>query len=692
MVSAGTSHTAPAIRIADAAVHQGLNVYASVPVIRLRLETTEWAAPSTPSTRPALSQILLARVPALGDLDGLLDHRRHGDEPPLTEVVARVATELQILGGADLPRTVAADVDTEAVYAFDDPNVGVAAGKVAVRLVDRLLAGDTADLAGDVEAFVAAAELRLLSSTDAAIVRGARERDIPVVRIRNRLVQLGQGRVQQRLWGSHTSHTLHLGSKIASNKQYAHRLLSALGLPLAMQQWADTPDKAVAAAELIGYPVVVKPNRGSMGHGVSVGVTDAAGVRAAFDLAAPSGIPLVQNYIPGDDHRMLVIDGELIGVVKRVPAHVVGDGVSSIEALVEVANRDPRRGPGHRRALTFLNLDDRAERMLARRGLDRRSVPPAGEVVDLCDVANVSLGGVPVDVTDDVHPDNKTMAVRAALAVGLDIVGVDYLTTDISRSYLDSGGAICEINDKPDLRLHLFPGAGRSRDVVGPILDMLFPPGSRARIPIAAITGRTGKRATSRLLAQMLQAAGHSVGLAGAEGVRLNGRTVRTGPLTAPTAARTVLIDPTVDAAVIEASAGRIRHHGLGLDSCEVGAVLNAADGEPDRALELVLGAATRLAVLNADDPGCLAVAAAARVARVCLVATDLDNPQAAEHAAAGGCVVIQQRKKGPITLLDGGGTVARFTVAPTGWAAFAVALAYGLGLDVRHIEQALRG
>jgi cyanophycin synthetase len=690
MVSAGMSHASPVVRIADAEVHQGLNVCAPLPVIRLRLETTE---PTTPASPPAFAEAVLERVPTLGDLDGLLDRLRRGDDLPLTEVVARVAAELQILGGADLPRTVVADADAGAVYAYDDPNVGVAAGEVAVRLVDALLAGASGDLAGDVEAFVEAAELRHLSSTDAAIVRGARERDIPVVRIRNRLVQLGQGRFQQRLWGSHTSHTLHLGSKIASNKQYAHRLLSALGLPLAMQEWADTAEKAVAAAEMIGYPVVVKPNRGSMGAGVSVGVTDAAGVRTAFDLAAPSGIPLVQNYIPGDDHRMLVINGELIGVVKRVPAHVVGDGVSSIEALVEVANRDPRRGPGHRRALTFLALDERAERMLARRGFDRRSVPPAGEVVDLCDVANVSLGGVPVDVTDEVHPDNHTMAVRAALAVGLDIVGVDYLTTDISRSYLDTGGAICEINDKPDLRLHLFPGAGRSRDVVGPILDMLFPPGARARIPVAAITGQTGKRATSRLLGEMLQAAGYTVGLAGGDGVRLNGRTVRPGPLSAPTAARTVLIDPTVEAAVLEASPGRIRNRGLGLDSCEVGAVLNApADDAADRPLELVVGAATRLAVLNAEDPGCLRLAAAARVARVCLVATDPDNPRAVEHAAAGGCVVMQHREDGPITLLDGGGIVARFPVASTRWAGFAVALAYGLGLDVRHIEQALQG
>ncbi len=668
----------------DVRVLQGLNVYAPVPVIRLALETD---GRTTAAAGPAFARALLERLPGLEEYDDL----RRGDDATLTEVVARVATELQILGGADLPRTAAADVDTGAVYAYDDPSVGVAAGGLAVRLVDGLLTGETADLAGDVAAFVQEAEHRQLSSTDAAIVRGARERGIPVIRIRNRLVQLGQGRFQQRMWGSHTSHTTHLGSKIATNKQYSHRLLSALGLPLARQVWADTPEKAVAAAERIGYPVVVKPNYGSMGEGVTVGLNDEAEVRAAFDLAAPRGIPLVQNFVPGADHRMLVINDELVGVVKRVPANVVGDGVSSVEVLVEVANRDPRRGPGHSRPLTFLALDARAERVLALRGLDRSSVPAAGEVVDLCDVANVSLGGMPVDLTDETHPDNRMMAVRAALAVGLDIAGVDFLTTDISRSYLDTGGAICEINDKPDLRLHLFPAEGKARDVVAPILDMLFPPGSRARIPIAVIAGEAGKHATSRLLAEMLQAAGHSVGLAGADGVLLNGRTVREGPLSPPTSIRTVLLDPTVDAAVLEASAGRIRNRGLGLDACEAAAVLNVpADGAA--ALELVLGGATGFAVLNADDPACLALAPAVRGARICLVATDADDPAVAEHAAAGGCVVVQGRKEGPISLLDDGGIIARFALAPTRWAGFAVALAHGLGVDVRHIEAALRG
>jgi cyanophycin synthetase len=687
----GTSYTSSAVRIADVTVLRGLNVYAPVPVIRLRLETDGPTAPAG----PAFAEELLRRVPNLNGHDGLFDRLRRDGDVPLTGVVARVATGLQVLGGGDLPYTAVADVDAGAtvVYAYDDPTVGVIAGELAVRIVDALLAGEPADLSGDVAAFLEEVEERHLSSTDAAIVRGARERGIPVMRIRNRLVQLGQGRFQQRLWGSHTTRTLHLGSKIAANKQYSHRLLQALGLPLARQEWADTPDKAVAAAERIGYPVVVKPNRGSMGQGVTVGLTDAAEVRAAFDLAAPSGVPIVQNYVPGADHRMLVIDGELIGVVKRVPAQVVGDGVSSIEALVEVANRDPRRGPGHRRALTFLTIDERAERMLARRGLDRHSVPAAGEVVELCDVANVSLGGMPVDVTDDVHPDNQTMAVRAALAVGLDIAGIDFLTTDISSSYLDAGGAICEINDKPDLRLHLFPAGGEPRDVVGPILDMLFPPGAQAGIPVAAITGETGKSATSHLLAAMLQAAGHSVGLAGADGVQLNGRTVREGPLSPPTSVRTVLLDPTVDAAVLEASPRRIRNRGLGLDACEVAAALNVpTDGDADtiRAVELVLDAATRLAVLNADDHDCLALATAARATRVCLVATDADNPKVAEHVAAGGCVVIQHLEEGPITLLDGGCIVAQFAVAPTRWAGFAVALAHGLGLDVRHIDAAL--
>ena len=674
------------VRIAEVRVLQGLNVYAPVPVIRLTLEP---AGPTTARSGQAFVEGLLDHLPGLGDDDGLAARLRSGGGVPLTEVVARVATELQVRGGADLPSTSVGEPDAGAVYAYDDPTVGVAAGELSVRLVNSLLADEPTDPTAEVAAFLQETEERQLSATDAAIVRGARERGIPVVRIRGRLIQLGQGRFQQRMWGSHTSHTTHLGSKIAKNKQYAHRLLAGLGLPLATQEWADTPDRAVAAADRIGYPVVVKPNSGNMGEGVTVGLHDADQVRAAFDLAVPGGVPLVQNYLPGADHRMLVINGELVGVVKRVPAQVVGDGASSIEELVDVANKDPRRGPGHRRPLTFLVLDERAERMLTRRGLDHRSVPSAGEVVDLSDVANVSLGGIPVDVTDEVHPDNRLMAVRAALAVGLDIAGVDFLTTDISRSYLDTGGAICEINDKPDLRLHLYPAEGESRDVVGPILDMLFPPGAPARIPIAAVTGEKGKGATSSLLGDMLRAAGHSVGVAGTDAVLLNGRTVREGPLSPPTSLRTALLDPTVDAAVLAASPGRIRNRGLGLDLCEVAAVLNVpARRDAARVLELVLGAATLLAVLNADDPACRALASAA-ITRVCLVATDAD---VSEHAAAGGCAVIQHRPEGPITLLDGGDVVARFASAPTRWAGFAVALAHGLGVDVRHIEEALRG
>jgi cyanophycin synthetase len=402
MVSAGMSHTAPAIRIADAAVHQGLNVHAPVPVIRLTLEAT---GPTTPAAPPAFAQALLEHVPTLGGLDGLLDRLRRGDDLPLTEVVARVATELQIMGGADLPRTSVADVDAGAVYAYDDPNVGVAAGEVAVRLVEALLAGEYADLAGDVAAFVKPAELRHLSSTDVAIVRGARERDIPVVR------QDPQPAGPARA-GPLPAAAVGLPHQPHPPPRQQDRLEEAVRAPPAL----DTR----SAAGHAGMGEYAGEGRGcgrddrlsgrgqaearQHGPGVSVGVTDAAGVRAAFDLAAPGGIPVVQNYVPGDDHRMLVINGELIGVVKRVPAHVVGDGVSSVEALVEVANRDPRRGPGHRRALTLLALDERAERMLARRGFDRHSVPAEGEVVDLCDVANVSLGGIPVDVTDDVPP------------------------------------------------------------------------------------------------------------------------------------------------------------------------------------------------------------------------------------------------------------------------------------------------
>jgi cyanophycin synthetase len=682
------------VRIAETAVLQGANVHARVPVIRLTLDVGPLEGRTTRSLAPGFADRLLARLPGLLDHDGLGQRLLDGDGLSLPEVVEHVAAELQRLGGAGIrlasPARPGSAGPCDAVYEYDDAEVALAAGRLAVELVDDVLGG-LADHDGQLAQFVAYAEQRHLSAQGVAIVAAARARGIPVFKVRNRLVQLGHGRFQQRMWGSSTTRTSVISSKLARNKQYANRLFAALGLPVARQQLVTSAGQAVAAADAIGYPVVVKPNTAAHGDGASLHLTDAAQVSAAFDVAAPYGGVLVQRYVPGFDHRMLVIDGNLVAVAKRVPAHVVGDGVSSVRELVETVNRDPRRGRGHRAALTLLELDALAERLLARRGYTPGSVPPAGEAVRLREVGNLSSGGSAVDVTDVVHPDNRTMAVRAARAVGLDVIGVDFLTTDIARSWREVGGGICEINDRPGLRMHLWPSEGEPRDVVGAILDMLFPAGAPARMPVATITGSVGKAATARLLARILQNAGRRVGLATIDGVELDGVPIREGRLTPPTAARTVLLDPIADAAVIEAPARHIRDLGLGLDACDASAVLSVRpDSDVEPALRAVLEAATRLAVVNADDPGCLRLAQAGGLARVCLVTTRADHPAVDVHLDGGGCAVVQEQAAGPVTLHDGGRVVARFRTSMP-WARFAVALAHGLGVSAQDIAVGLR-
>ncbi len=267
---------------------------------------------------------------------------------------------------------------------------------------------------------------------------------------------------------------------------------------------------AISAASRIGYPVVVKPYNGNHGRGVSINLTDADQVIAAFHVAqAISRSVIVEKFIVGHDHRMLVVNGQLIAVSKRMPGHVVGDGQHTIAELVDEVNRDPRRGVGHEKVLTRIDFDYQAERLLEEHGLSRDSVPAAGQIVYLRTTANLSTGGTAEDVTDIVHPDNVEMAVRAISAIGLDVGGVDFLSPDISESYKDIGGAICEVNAAPGFRMHMAPSSGRPRDVAGPVLDMLFAPGSPSRIPIAALTGTNGKTTTARMLAHIMKLAGH---------------------------------------------------------------------------------------------------------------------------------------------------------------------------------------
>ena len=599
-------------------VHRGPNIYSRGPVIRYTLDVAS-ARNLTPLSH-SITESLFTLLPGLRehrapcDVAALLE--RGSDDTartPLPHLFEHLCIELQNSTGAELAcvRGQGACVPRDvAVIPCDDEDVGLEAGNLSLVLIEALSSASSAALPPEfkrrLRAFFRFAKRRSLPEQDLAMVRAAKARDIPVTRIAGRLLQLGQGRHQRRLNGTESTHTSVVSNDLAANKDYARRLFRAVGLPVPRHERVSRREEAVAAANRIGFPVVLKPNRGSMGEGVSVGLRTDREVRDAFELTREfGGSVLVEEYVRGADYRMLVIKGKLEAAAKRIPARVVGDGKHTIEELVRRANLDPRRGAGQRSSWTRLEFDDQSDRLLAELRYDRDSIPFNGQTVYLRRIANTSAGGTAVDVTDQVHPENREIAERAARAIGLDIAGVDLLVQDITQPMRAQGGVICEINSRPGLRKHLWPAEGRPRDVIGPIMDMLFPPGSRSRIPIAVVTGLGDTRGVARMLAELLAADGSVIGLAVEDGVFIDGKRADGGGMKGPSGVRMLVLDPAVEAAVIDVPPSEVLSYGLGYDWADACAVLNEHPiGSPDLidALRLVVASARFHVVMSAED------------------------------------------------------------------------------------------
>ncbi|GJM21480.1 MAG: cyanophycin synthetase [Planctomycetota bacterium] len=727
------------MKILARSVYIGPSLYAHFPVIRLELDLGELE--SWPSARLGTDFIdgLLTALPSLREHGcsyrepgGFVRRLREDDGTWLGHILEHVALELQNVAGQSVTFGKTRSIDDapgtyEVVYEYTHEEVGVEAGELALRLLASLLPEklrpahislEDFDWPEDRDTFIRFAQRRNLGPSTASLVKAAVDRDIPFLRLnRYSLVQLGHGKYQRRIQATITSETRHIGVEIASDKEETNGLLGDLGLPVARQILVHSRREAVRAARRIGYPVVVKPLDANHGRGVSIHLTEDEQVAAGFDQAQEhSRTVMVESFIVGLDHRLLVVDGKLVAASKRVPGHVVGDGEHRIEQLIEIVNSDPRRGIGHEKVLTRLEVDHQAKRLMSNLGYDETSVPPVGEVVYLRSTANLSTGGTAVDVTDVIHPDNREMAERAARAVGLDVCGVDFLTDDISQSYKHSGGAICEVNAAPGFRMHVSPSEGKPRDVAGPVMDMLFPPGTPARIPIAAITGTNGKTTTSRMTAHILKLTGKAVGMTSTDGVYIDGRLTVEGDLTGPVAARMVLRDPSVDVAVMEIARGGLLKRGMGYRKHNVGAVLNvSADHLGLRGIDTVeqLAAVKRViaeaamdcAVLNADDEHCLAMASHTEAEHICYVTLNAQHPIVKRHIQAGGrAIVLEDGMNGQmITLYDKGSHMpllwthlvpatlegrARFNVQN---AMFAAAITYSMDVALEDIRHGLR-
>ena len=725
------------MKIVEKQVYLGPNLYANFPVMRLLIdleELEEW-----PSARlgDAFIGPLLEALPGLADHGcsygkpgGFVRRLREDEGTWMGHILEHAALELQNMAGGQVSfgrtRSSGQPGHYNVVYQYSAREVGREAGELAFRLLDSLLpealrsAGHPGDFdfAEERDELIRFTQRRALGPSTAALVRAAEERDIPWVRLNKySLVQLGFGRNQHRIQATITSQTHHIAVEIASDKEETTQVLGKLGLPVPKQYVARSAEGAVDAARRIGHPVVVKPLNANHGRGASLNLHDDEQVAAAFGHANQySRSVIVESFIEGDDHRMLVVDGTLIAVAKRVPGRVTGDGKHTVAELVDITNADPRRGIGHEKVLTRIEIDHQAERLLEQHGYDVDTVPPAGEVVYLRSTGNLSTGGTAVDVTDQVHPDNREMAVRAAMAVGLDVAGVDFLTTDITESYKDVGGAICEVNAAPGFRMHVAPSEGQPRDVAGPVIDMLFPPGTPSRIPIAAITGTNGKTTTSRMLAHIHKLAGGHVGLATTDGVYIDGHPTVEGDMTGPIAARMVLSDPAVDVAVIETARGGLLRAGMGYRNCDVSCCLNIAEDhlglggietieQLAEVKRIPIEVTTDTVVLNADDSLCLKMADHTRAKHICYVTMNPRHPLVAEHIHANGRgVVLEEGIHGHmITLYDNGvqmpllwsrlipATLEGRAIHNVQNAMFAAAMAHAMGVGLEDIRHGLR-
>ncbi|MCC6897934.1 MAG: cyanophycin synthetase [Polyangiaceae bacterium] len=723
-------------------VYRGPSLYAHFPVVRLTVDLGVLEA--WPSAKiPGFNQGLLAALPTLrahtcsfGTEGGFVRRLSEDGGTWLGHVLEHVAIELQQLTGANVvfgkTRGEGTPGRYHVVYEYEEERVAEAAGDLALKLLHHLLPpelrpqgrGDAEadepafDFAKELVELIAFAQRRQLGPSTSALVRAAEARDIPWMRLNDySLVQFGHGKYQKRIQATVTSETRHIAVSIASDKEETNRILGDLGLPVPRQELVRSADGAVRAAARLRYPVVVKPLDANHGRGVSLDLRNEAAVRVAFDKAREHARSVVvESFLSGFDHRMLVVDGELIAVAKRVPGHVVGDGEHSIAELVEIVNADPRRGIGHEKVLTRIELDAQAERLMEAKGFTRDTVLPAGEVCFLRGTGNLSTGGTAIDLTDVVHPDNREMAIRAAKAIGLDVCGVDFITPDVSQSYREVGGGICEVNAAPGFRMHVAPTEGKSRDVAGPVIDMLFPPGAPARIPIAAVTGTNGKTTTARMLAHIQKMNGHTVGLATTDGVYIDGERTVAGDMTGPRSAQMVLRDPSVDLAVLETARGGLLRAGMGYRTCNVGAVLNVTadhlDSKGVTTLEqlaevkrIIVEVARDCAVLNADDRLCLRMADHTSAGRIAYVTMNPRHDLVRQHLRAGGlAVVLEEGINGQmITLYDKGAhlpllwthlipaTIEGKAMHNVQNAMFAAVMAYAMGVKVENIRQGLR-
>jgi cyanophycin synthetase len=663
---------------------------------------------------PGFEARIRARFPQIGAMRPI----GYTGELSLAHALQFATLNLQAQAGCPVSFSCTAPTTEAGLYQVVVEYTEEAVGRRALALAEALCRAALDDAPFDLDA--ALAELRAIDEDErlgpstASIVHAAQARDIPWRRLtRGSLVQFGWGSKQRRIQAAEADTTSAIAESIAQDKDLTKKLLRAAGVPVPVGKVVEDVEAGWRAALEIGLPVVTKPFDGNQGKGVTVNIVNRPQFDAAFAAAqAFSAHVLVERYISGDDYRLLVVGDQMVAAARREPPHVIGDGVHSVRELVEIVNRDPRRGEGHATSLTKIRLDEIALKRLELQGYTPESVLPKGVRVALRMNANLSTGGTATDVTGDVHPEVAARAVAAARMIGIDIAGVDVICEDIGRPLEEQNGGIVEINAAPGLRMHLDPSYGKPRDVGKAIIDMMFPAGENGRIPVIAVSGTNGKTTTVRLTAHLIGQTGKRIGMTLTDGVFANGQCIDRGDCSGPKSARNVLLHPEVDAAVFEVARGGILREGLGFDRCDVAVVTNLGLGdhlglnyittiEELAVVKRVIVQNVRpggMAVLNAADPQVAKMASACPGA-VTFFASDPHHPVMLTHRAQGKRTIFRE---GNAIVCSAGRDVERLELSAipltrNGTIGFqvenvmaAVGAAWALGIDWQQIRRGL--
>lgn len=648
----------PDLDIREILMLRGPNIWANYQVLEAWVDLGNLKDASSEEI-PGFTERLMECLPGLiehrcsvGERGGFLQRLNRGTYP--AHILEHVTLEMQTLAGHPVgygkARATCVEGLYKVVFRYMDETVAETCLRSARDLLLALYNNEPFDVAAEVKKLQEVVDKNSLGPSTKAMVDAARERDIPWRRLQEgrSLIQFGHGVKQRRIWTAETDRSGAIAEYIAQDKDLSRTVLSQAGVPMPEGRIVSDPEDAWDAAQDIGLPVVVKPRDANHGRGVFVDLRTKEQIVDCFELADKEGNGvMVESFIPGTDHRLLVVGKNLVAASRGDPAIIVGDGKSNVTELIESQlNTDPRRGDSETSVWGKINVDDWDPSVLTElrlKGHNPTSVPHAGERVIVSRFANWAI-----DITDSVHPSIRDHVTTAARVVGLDIAGIDVVCKDISKPLEEQDGAIVEINASPGLLMHLKPSVGKVRPVGEAIIDMLFEPGDDGRIPIVGVTGSSGKTTAIRLISHIVAATGQRIGVASSDGLQFGHRFVKSKVGDHSTGSQGVLLHPWTEVAVCEVSTECILREGIGFDRCQVGVVTNVSRDQLGMnyidtleqmakvkrcIVDIVLPTGT--AVLNADDPLVAEMAAHCK-GGVLYFSRYEDSPVLKAHAEAG--------------------------------------------------------